>query len=99
MLEAPKQLNIEPRSPKIVLGNSFGVIFVEQECPRASKSVPKASKSVPRASQKRPRARQERPKSGFIVSRGLYVVVYSCRGLYVVVVQRRWEAGGEGGER
>ena len=64
--------------------------------PVASKSVPKASKSVPRASQERPRARQERPKSGFIVSKWLHL---GCKWLHLVVVQRRWEADGEGGER
>ena len=50
------QLEIEPRSPKIALGSSFGVIFVGQERPRAPKSARKAS-------QKRHRAPQERPKS------------------------------------
>ena len=57
--------------PEIALRSSFGVFFVEQEGPRASKSVP-------RASQERPRARQERPKSGLGDSIWLYLVAKGC---------------------
>ena len=39
-------LNIEPRSPKIALRSSLGVTFVEQDRPRASKSVPRVSQAA-----------------------------------------------------
>ena len=89
-LRHENQLKIEPRSPKIHLWSSFGVIFDKKEYPRAPKSVQERPKSVPRVS-------QERPKSGFIVSIWLCMVAYGCVWLHVVVVQRRWEAGVERG--
>ena len=49
------------------------------------KSVSGSPKSAPRATQER--------------FHRLYVVVEGCKWLQVVVVQRRWEADGEGGER
>ena len=45
---------VEPRSSKITLRSSRGMIFVDEGCPRAAKerpkSVPRAPKSAPRAS-------------------------------------------------
>ena len=52
-------LKIEPRSLEIALRSSLGAILVEQERPRASKSVPRASQECPKSGQERPRARQE----------------------------------------
>ena len=83
------QLNIEPRFTKIALRSSFGVVFVEQERPRASKSVP-------RASQERPKARQERPKSGKKGPGRLNLVASGCIWWWIGGLG---EAGGEGGER
>ena len=68
------------------------MIFIEQGCPIASKSVRKASKSVPRASHERPRTRQERPKSGLGVSKWLQVV---ASGGSPAALGGRWRGGGE----
>ena len=48
-------LNIEPRSPKIALRSSLGVTFVEQDRPRASKSVPSSEKEPPKTPKTAPR--------------------------------------------
>ena len=92
-------LKIEPRSSKIALGNCFRIIFIEQERPRASKSVPKASKSVPRASQERLRSAQERAKSD---PRAVWASLCGCIWLHVVAcggspaaLGGRWRGGGE----
>ena len=108
--EGPGHPKLDPKTTKICLKSSqdrlkslLGAVlegFLSSKCAQERpKGVPKASKSVPRASQERPRARQERPKSGLGVSMWLYLVVEGCIWLQVVVVQRRWEADGEGGER
>ena len=52
-------LNVEPRSPKIALRSSLGVTFVEQDRPRASKSVTRASQATKKSRRRRPRQRQD----------------------------------------
>ena len=66
-------------------------------------NVPKSVQERPKGVQKRPKSVSGSPKNAPRVTQErfhrLYLVVYGCIWLHLVVVQRRWEADGEGGER
>ena len=101
--EGPGHPKLDPQTTKICSKSSqdrleslLGAVlerFVSnksaQERPKGVQERPKSVSGAPKSA---PRATQER-------FHRLYVVVSGCKWLQVVVVQRRWEADGEGGER
>ena len=91
----PKQSKSDQNRVKIAQNRSWscsGVIFIEQECPRASQRRP-------RASQERLRSAQERAKSD---PRAVWASLSGCMWLQVVAsggspaaLGGRWRGGGE----
>ena len=101
--EDPGHPKLDPKSTKIkskssqdrlksLLGNVFESFLSNKSVQERPKGVQERPKSVSEAPKSAPRATQER-------FHRLYLVASGCIWLQVVVVQRRWEADGEGGER
>ena len=95
----PKQPKSDQNRVKIAQNRSWE-LFWSDFYPA---NVPKSVQERPKGVQERPKSVSGSPKSAPRATQErfhrLYVVVSGCIWLHVVVVQRRWEADGEGGER